>query len=340
MPSPFYNNIKGTTAGTPGTGAYTPNAASTGFSAWSTVPTGWMGLVRFEDGSAWSLEDCYWNGTTLSRSSTQDVLMRDGTVASSTGSHLTLTSAATAAMVIDADEVQSHLGGVPMRGVFAQSSASANVGLGRTAITATGTAAGADLAATNYLTEQTRIQVSSATTANAQAGYAVGVTTPQAVSSTTAGRGGWEFVARHGATTLPTGPRLFCGMVSVTNVGRTLETSTLTASSAAFGLDSTDTNIQCLTNSNAGSATKIDTGIPLVANGWYEMSIWAEPGSTRVFFRLCRLDTGAVFRTSTATDVPATGSLMVPQLIAGLNGTNTGTAYVMQFGSMLWRAGG
>lgn len=339
MPSPFYNNIKGTTAGTPGTGAYTPNAASSGFSAWSTVPSGWMGLVRFEDGSAWSLEDCYWDGTTLSRSSTQDVLLRDGTVASSTGSHLTLTSVATAAMVVDADEVQSHLGGVPIRGQMTMSGAAQLFGVGMANITVTGTGAAVTPATTNYLTEQLRNQITSVTTANGQAGVAVTASQPMAVTSSSAGRGGWEFVARHGATTLPTGPRLFAGMTSVTQVSKTTEPSALVAAMAIFGVDSTDTNIQCVTNSNAGAGTKIDTGIAFVVNGWYEMAIWTEPGSTRVFFTLRRLDTGAIFRTSTTTDVPATGSLLFPQVLGSLNGTNTGTAYVMAFGSMFVRSG-
>jgi hypothetical protein len=98
MPAPFYFAIKGTTSGTPGSGAFTPSAAASGYRAWSNVPTGWMGLVRFEDGSAWELGYSYWNGTTLSRGTNQRF-------DSSTGSALSLTSSATAAMVVDPREV-------------------------------------------------------------------------------------------------------------------------------------------------------------------------------------------------------------------------------------------
>ena len=118
MPQPFYNGIKGITAGAPGTGAFTPSAAATGFSPWSDVPAGTYALVRFDDGSAWSRELCYWNGTTLSRASTQVPHRPNGTLTTSTGSHLSLTSAATATFVGDASEVQSHLGGVRWAGWF------------------------------------------------------------------------------------------------------------------------------------------------------------------------------------------------------------------------------
>jgi len=330
MPAPFYNAIKGTTSGTPGTGAFTPNAASAGFRAWSTVPTGWIGLVRFEDGTAWCLNWSYWNGTTLSRSSTQFF-------DSSTGSQVSLTSAATAAMIMDARELSPLMGGNTVRYAIAIAGGSTCSTLGIGAITATGTAAAATMATTNYLTEQTRIQVTSAATANAQAGQTT--TSVNAIVSTTAGHGGWEFQTRFGCSQLPTGPRLFVGMTATTFVASTAEPSALTANVAVFGLDSTDTNIQLIVNSNAGSGTKTDTGIPLVANGWYKAAIWNEAGATNIYALLIRLDTGAIWYGTTNTDVPANGALMIPQVLAGLNGTNTGTTLILHFGGMMVRSG-
>lgn len=330
MPSPFYNAIKGTTAGAPGTGAFTPNAASTGFRAWSNVPAGWIGLVRYEDGTDWELSWSYWNGTTLSRSSTQRF-------DSSTGSALSLTSAATAAMIVDASEVQPHLGGTPTRGwsgILGGTSAATPLGIGAAVVT--GTATSANLVATNYLTEQIRQQSNSATTASAQAGYAN--STQQAVVSTSSGRGGFEFVARFGAAQLPTGPRLTVGMTTSTFVGAG-EPSALTANYAVFAKDSTDTNIQLLVNSNAGSGTKTDTGIALVANGWYEATIWNISGTTTICALLIRLDTGEIWYGSTTTDVPANGSLLFPQMIGGLNATNTGTGFFLCLGQMFVRGG-
>jgi hypothetical protein len=332
VPAPFYNAIRGTTAGTPGTGAFTPNAASSGFLAWSTIPTGWIGLVRYEDGSAWELEYSYWNGTTLSRASTQFV-------SSSTGSQLTLTSAATAAMVIDAAEVMSHLGGTSWRGWFPVVNGAAPTAVGLPAATLTGTAAGVVPAATNWLTEQPRTQLTSATTANAQA--AVSTATVTSIVSSTAGRGGYEFVCRFGASQLPTGPRFFIGMTNATFIAVTAEPSaSRTAANACFAKDSTDTNLQLLVNDNSASAsTKTDTGIPVAANGWYEAAIWTEPGSTTVNALLIRLDTGAIWFGTTASDVPPTGALMFPQVIGSLNASNTGTAIILHVGSVTVRSG-
>lgn len=328
MAAPFYNNIKGTCNVAPGTGAFSPNAAAWPGLAWSTVPIGWWGLVRYEDGAAWELQYSYWSGGNLSRSSTQFV-------ASSTGSPLNLTIAATAAMVPDANELCPHLI-VPTRGWMPIINGTIDT-WGVAALTETGTGAAAALATTNFLTEQARRPATSATTANAQAGWST--TTAMALVSTASGRGGYEFTCRFGASQLPTGPRLFVGMTATTFVANTGEPSALTANYAVFGKDSTDTNIQLIVNSNAGTGTKTDTGIPLVANAFYEATIWSEPGSTVVKALLVRMDTGAIWYGTVSTDVPANGSLLFPQILGGLSST-TGTAIIMHFGGCFIRAGG
>lgn len=331
MTGPFYNAIKGTTAGAPGTGAFTPNAASAGYRAWSTVPTGWIGLVRFEDGSNWELCYSYWGGTTLSRSATQDI-------ASSTGSPLTLTSAATASLIADGARISPSLN-VPVRGVFPIPGATTvPTALGCPAPVVTGTAgAGTIAATTNPLTEIPRVHIASATTANAQCGYTHSV--PWALTKNVAGRGGWAFNCRFGATTVPTGPRLAVGMRASTFVGNTGEPSAHVANYACVGVDSTDTNLQLMTSDGTGAATKIDTGIPFVINALYEVNIWTDPGSLTVKCLVIRIDTGAIFYTETSTDVPPTGSAMFPQFIGGLSAT-TGTALTLIFGGYTVRTGG
>lgn len=329
MPSPVYNNIKGTTAGTPGTGSFTPNAAASGARAWSNVPAGWMGMVRFEDGSSWELRYCYWNGTAISRPA-------NGFVDSSSGSGLTLTSSATAAMVVDANEVMSHVGGIPWRIWSPQPNSTTADSFGMPARVATGTAAQAAIASTNLRTEQPRVRFNTATTANAQAGWSS--LTAIGIYSTTAGRGGVECVCRFGAAQLPTGPRLLAGLSSVTIVANTGEPSALVASIAAFAKDSTDTNIQLLTNDNSGGGAKVDTGIPWAVDGWYEASVWVEPGGGRVSGLLLRLDTGDIWYGSTTTQLPANGATFLPMLIGGLSGT-TGTALQFEIGSYCIRGG-
>ena len=327
MPGPFYNAIKGTTAGTPGTGAFTPAAAAAGYLAWSTVPTGWIGLVRYEDGSSWELRYSYWNATTLSRASTQFV-------ASSSGSALTLTSTATATLIGDGAAVQAHVAR-SWRG-WMGSAAAAPIAMGIAAATVTGTGAANAVAATNYLTEQTRCQSTSATTANAQAG--VTTATPVGVSSSAAQRGGWEFRCRFGGSALVTGQRMFAGMTATTQVGVTGEPSASAFNMAALAKDSGDTNLQFLTKDGT-TASKTDTGIPFTANGVYDVTIWAEPGSLTIYMLLVRVDTGAIYYGSKSTNAPVTGSLLMPQCIGGLAST-TGTGFVLQFCSMMVRGTG
>lgn len=328
MVAPFYNAIKGTTAGTPGTGAFTPNAASAGYRAWSTVPN-WIGLVRYEDGSAWELSYSYWDGSSLSRGTNQRV-------DSSTGSALSLTSSATAAMIIDAAEVMPDVGGSCTRSWKAIANSTTVTADGMPSASAIGTAAAAALATTNYLTEQVRIQYTSATTASANAGVFGSAT---AVYSTTVGRGGFEMVARFGASQLPTAPRLMVGMFSASQSGTAAEASAINAAFVQFGKDSTDTNIQLITNNaGASSGTKTDTGIPLVANGWYETSLWVEPGGGKLCGLLVRLDTGAIWYGETTSDLPPSGAL-VPHVMCGLNATNTGTAAVLHVGQVAIRTG-
>jgi hypothetical protein len=240
-------------------------------------------------------------------------------------------------MIVDASDVMSHLGTTAWKGWWALTNNAGFSNIGMSAPTTTGTPANAGgIVATNFLTEQNRVSITSLTTANAQAANSSGAA--QALVSTTAGHGGFEFTCRFGASTIPTGPRLFVGMTNPTYAGNTGEPSALTANVAAFAKDSTDTNIQLLTNSNAGSGTKIDTGIPPVANGWYEASVWCEPGSNTVYGLLIRLDTGDIWFGSTTTDVPATGAALIPMVIGGLSST-TGTAFVLQFGSLTIRQG-
>lgn len=322
MAGPFYNAIKGTTSGTPGTGAFTPNAASTGHLAWSTVPTGWIGLVRFEDGSAWSLEYCYWNGTTLSRASTQVSLNTSGLMTSS-GSHLSLTSAATAAMVADARDMQPHLASISNRWAVPLVGGSGTFTVvGFPAMTIVGTGASAGIVNT-FIGNQVRAQSNSATTANAQAGFAPSAVSAMVVPSTTAGIGGWEISFRFGAAAIPASPRLMCGVRDQTFSGITTEPGATSARAAFFGKDSTDTNIQCMTDNASGTANKIDTGIPLVANAWYEGTIWQNPGSLTTFFMLIRLDTGAIFNGSTTTKTPPSGVTLIPQFLGGLSSAST-----------------
>jgi hypothetical protein len=322
------NLVRAITAGAAGTGAYTPSAAATDARAWSNEPAGFY-FVRFDDGAAWELSFCYWNGTTLSRASTQ---LFD----SSSGSQLSLTTAATATRLVHPFEVVPP-GARATRQWIAGPSLSAPTASGTSAPTVTGTGANVAAAAGNFLTEMPAIKYTSATTANAQAGLSY-TSAGFGIISTTAGRGGWDMEVAFGAVTVPTGPRLLIGTATSSFVGNTGEPSAFVSNIAAFALDSTDTNIQVLTNNNSGGGTKIDTGIAFAANKLYRGKIWINPGSNKVYALLLCPDTGAIFFTSTTTDVPVDGAATQPHILGGLSST-TGTAIEMRIGSATFRTG-
>lgn len=331
MSFPFFNMVKGTTAGTPGTGSFTPNAAATGFRAWATVPAGWIGMVRYEDGSAWELSFGYWNGTAITR-------LAAGFFDSSSGSPLSLTSAASAALIVDATSAQPNLGRYRTCSVHAQASSTTLQVQGFSTAGLAGTIAGASLAGTNALTRQIRVQTTSATTANAQAGLISAG--PSAHYSTSAGVGGFEFTVTFGASQLPTGPRLFAGLYPGSLGGITGEPSAISFNSwAAFVKDSTDTSIQFATNGTGTGTKHADTGIAFTANGWYSATIWSPPGGGVIYGLLIRIDTGDIWFGSATTDLPTNDSFFHPIAYGSLNGTNTGTAIVMHFGHAVVRTG-
>lgn len=325
MAGPFYNTIKSISSGAAGTGAFTPSTASAGYLAWSTVPAGWIGLVRFEDGAAWELQYSYWNGTTLSRAATTQF------VQGSSGSALTLTSAATAELIGNADRIGHHAM-VPRYQVTPNLSLTTYSVWGVVAPTVTGTASAASYA-TSVLGQQQRVISTSATTANAQAAF---VNNSIFVNVTaTAGIGGFDFCSRFGLSgTLPTGLRVFIGLSQATFVANTGEPSALASTNIILGKDSTDTNLQIIYR-GTGIATKVDTGIFLALNGLYEINLWNNPSSTKIFALLIRIDTGAIFYTTfTSFDV---GNFMFPAALVGLSAT-TGTAVTLNYGGFILRS--
>lgn len=317
MPVPFPNAICGTTASNPGSGNFTPNAAATGCRPWSKVNPGWWGLVHYADAAGnWEDAYSYWDGTALSRGA-------DQVFDSSTGSLITFTDATvTASLVIDGQDLPQWTNRI--FDICCQNGNTTVNQMGPAPVV-TGTAASISMATGTFFSEQMRIQHGSATTANAQAGWNTGTC---CVCDTTAGRGGGQVLGVFGCNQLPTNPRFFLGYSRATVVGSTSEPSAL-LNIAAFAKDSTDTNLQFMVNDGAGVATKVDTGIPMVAaTTWLYWTIWIDPGMAAVRGLLAALDSGAIWYGVATTNLPATGLMLASQL-GGLNGTNTGTAIQM-----------
>lgn len=319
--SPF-PPVKGTTAGTAGTGAFTPNAAASGARAWSTVATGWMGVVKYVDGSNWEFSFSYWNGTTLSRASTQVFI-------SSTGSQLTLTSAATAELVTSLDNFLAP--SLEWRGSLVTQGRTTSIAVGTSTTGSTGGATFSDAA---YINPQKRTRYTSATTANALAGFSDN--DYQLVRSATSTYGGFAYRAVFGTSQIPTGPRLFAGLSSDNGLSSN-EPSEWVQNTVAFGKDSTDTNIHFLSNDASGAGAKTDTGIAFPAGAWCNVIIWAEPGASVIHGVLARRDNGDIYYGQRSTNLPTAGAGMAPQLLGGLSAT-TGTAIQMEIASMLHRA--
>lgn len=319
-----FDAIKGTTAGAPGTGSFTPNAAASGFRAWSNVAAGFVGQVLFEDGSAKEGAWCYWDGTTLTRPA-------NGFVWSTTGSQLSLGSSATAALAASADEIEGPLGGGRFAALVATSSTT-HTAIGDTASSTLGSSGAHTQATTNLLTEQVAIKYTSGTTADSVAG--VGFANSQALYSTASGRGGFDCFSRFGPLQLPTGPRLAAG---VTNPAYSSgEPSAIAGNFAMFLKDSTDTNIQFATKDGT-TAGKTDTGITLTAGAFYLARVWAAPGGGRVYGLLIRWDTGDIWYGSRTTNLPTNGTFLKGMIAGALNGSNTGTAFVLHIASIVLR---
>jgi hypothetical protein len=329
---PFFDAIKGTTSGTPGTGSFTPNAAAPGFRAWSNVPSGWIGLVRYEDGSSWELRYGYWNATAISRPT-------NGFHSSSSGSGLTLTSAATAALVMAADMIQPNPGVVPTMLCYAVNGLTTRHLLGVGSANVSGTAGAAFIGeSANALGRQIRTKYTSATTANAQCGLLLdegGTSSGLLYYSTTAGAGGFSMAWSFGASQIPTSPRLYMGVSSTSFVGNTGNPSAFADYIAGFIKDSGDTNFQFMTKDGA-TANKQDCGFALTANGWYRAAIWALPGGGRIYGLLIRIDSGDIWFGSSTSNLLLTATTYYPQVLGGLS-SSTGTAMIFHIGNICLR---
>lgn len=322
MAAPFFNNISGTVTVAPTTGSFTLTGASAGGDPWTDVPANSMVAYRADEGATWEYGLGLWNGTTLTRN------VRD----SSSGALISFGTGVVVSATLPADEIQPHIGG----GKWAMASAVPAVttpSVFGCAITQSGTAAALSPTTTNYLTRQHRLRLTSLTTANAVCGWTI----PNGFvyRTTSSFLGGWEFVCRFGASTLPTGPRLLAG-IAASALGIVEPSANLNF--AAFIKDSTDTNIQFATNDATGAATKVDTGIPLVPNAGYEAAVWNNPGEAKINYSLVRLDTGAIKIGSVTTDLPVVDTAMGAYCQGSVNGTNTGTGFVLEPSSLYLRS--
>ena len=161
--------------------------------------------------------------------------------------------------------------------------------------------------------------------------------------------GGFRFVCDFNVsdTAFSAGCQQFYGMAGQTTdlayggVSGTL-VSTLT-NIVGVGSEVGDTNLQIFSNDATGTASKIDLGISFPANRTagaemttvYSITLFNEPMSTSVIYRVVNNETGAVATGTISTDLPATSqalNLFASRCMAVTSVTNTGQFDLMKLG--------
>lgn len=195
------------------------------------------------------------------------------------------------------------------------------------AFTATG--AGTNTAATptttNALTSLYRSRVNS--TAAVNTGGSLNTGLGGAWLGNAAGLGG--FTARHvfGIETPQAGMRVAVGLFPNAAVSMAVEPSTY-LNSVFVGADSTDANLQLMSNDGAGACTKVDLGANFpkgTAGALYRLTLSAAANGTEVAYTVERLDVAATTSGVVNANLPANTFFMTPQTAFG-NGTTAAIA--------------
>lgn len=229
--------------------------------------------------------------------------------------------------------LQPFLGGNAVVGAFPNGNSTTLTYL-RCALTATGTATAANWASTSLHTQMKRIDYLVTTAATtAVAGYRGAAS--QFSHGNAAGLGGFFYVARFGQATGTTGlstARMWNGLIASTSAPTDVNPSTLLNALGVGYAGGTDTNWQMMYNGASGSATKIDTGIPIPTTDRadvFELAMFCAPNSQTVYWTFANLTTGT----------SASGSFTSP--IANTTALNTvgyrsvgGTSSVVGFSLM------
>lgn len=338
MAGPFYNNIKGTTGSAPGTGAFVPNAAASGSTAWSSVPRGWWGLVRFDDGSAWELRYSFWNATQLSRSA-------NTLVASSTGSSLTLTASATAALVPDGLNMQQLFGASTrdLRPIIASASGNPFTHTFDSIITRGTFTSYSVSASTNRLSPMFSVR---GATGDANSQALITTTEPQAVVMTSyfGQEAGYHVIWRVTPHNGSSDRRFFCGIATSTApVDATVDPSAVATGLVGFGVDSADTTMQLISKTGGGTTDKANTGFSYSGSAEVpmEIHIWNNSNSTTTHCLYMGYDTGSGARDiyySTAAAPPPANSLIYP-VVYMANGATGGFVPRVDVRGLTFRSG-
>jgi hypothetical protein len=161
------------------------------------------------------------------------------------------------------------------------------------------------------------------TTANQQVGQRNA--DMQFFRGSSAGQGGFFFVARFGLEGWTTNTRYFVGLTTGTTNILASQNPSANTNTIGLAIDSGDTQWSFIHNDNVGTATKDAlSGMPALASGQgYDLYMFARPNDTVVYYRIDNANTGAaIVEGSVNTDLPVNTTMMAPAAVAG-NVANT-----------------
>lgn len=190
-----------------------------------------------------------------------------------------------------------------------------------------GTATARTPADTSYLTRRTRVAFVSAATASSNAGVNMYVAGVGFANRNT----GFQFDQAMGLAAVTVDMKWFCGLYNTFANGIGQPSTILNA--IGIGCDSTDTNLQLMTNDGSGTASKIDLGAsfpPRTAGACYSVWLGCAPGGSTIYYRVKRLDVPAIATGSVSSKLPSAATLMFSLLMA--NNTSAAAIEVASFG--------
>lgn len=192
-------------------------------------------------------------------------------------------------------------------------------------LTAVGTAGTGSYNTATLAQQLRRIEYTATASASAVVGWRAGTGSWGWSVNSTAGLGGFYYRTRVSVLTgvIPS-QRLFAGVANVATI-TDVEPSSL-INILGFGFDSADANIQFMHNDNAGTATKVNTGIAVPTTDRshvYDIGIYCAPGSTTIYFFIEELVSGATYSNSiSSADIPAAAAWVAPYAYSSVGGVS------------------
>ena len=171
--------------------------------------------------------------------------------------------------------------------------------------TTVGTASTPTITSADMANMMRRVRVTSATTANSAS--ELRSTQPLVGRGSVAGLGGFFYAVRFSINSTTANQRLFSGLTAATGATSTSAAPSSLVNMVGVGWDSTDANLQIMSNDNTGTATKVDLGSSFPTNttaAVYELIMFAPPNGSTIGYRVTRLDTGAVTSGTLSSDLP------------------------------------